>query len=152
MKSSKEKTNIFKKLSSQENEALLTFPVYITLLAANSDGRLDEAEKKAAIKLVHTKTFCCDQRLIEFYRVADEVFENILENLDAELPQEKESRKAFIKEELIRLEKIIIKLGKAYATSMRRSMKSFNEHISKAHHSVLVDFILPLPIPGLTES
>jgi hypothetical protein len=31
-------------------------------------------------------------------------------------------------------------------------MKSFTEHVSKAHHNVLVDFILPLSIPGLTDN
>jgi hypothetical protein len=38
--------NPFKNISERENEALLKFPVYVSLLAANSDSKLDKAEKK----------------------------------------------------------------------------------------------------------
>jgi hypothetical protein len=34
---------------------------------------------------------------------------------------------------------------------MRKSMKSFKEHVSKAYDSELVDFIFPIPIPGLSD-
>jgi hypothetical protein len=30
-------------------------------------------------------------------------------------------------------------------------MKSFKDHVSKAHHNVLVDFIFPMPIKGLSD-
>ena len=46
----------FKNLTESENKALLKFPVYISLLAANGDGKMDEAEKKEAIKFSHIKT------------------------------------------------------------------------------------------------
>jgi hypothetical protein len=142
---------LFKKLSVQENQALLKFPAYISLLAANSDGKLDETEKKSAIKFAHTKTFSCDPLLTEFYKEADKVFANTIEQLDKDLPKEKDSREAAIKKELLNLEKIVSKLGKDYTLTMHHSMKSFKEHVSKAHHNVLVDFIFPLPIPGLTD-
>ena len=141
----------FKNLSIKENAAMLKFPVYISLLAANGDSKLDEAEKMAAIRFAHTKTFTCEPVLTEFHREADLVFENNLMQLDIDLPRESESRKAAIKMELFHLEKILLKLGKKHASLVQRSMKSFKEHVTKAHHSVLVDFILPLPIPGLTE-
>jgi hypothetical protein len=142
----------FKKLSIQENEALLRFPVYISILASNNDGILDEAEKKAAIGLAHLKTFSCNPLLKDFYLEAEKVFENNLERLDKELPEEKGTREETIKKELSDLEMILLKLGKKYTSAMHNSMKSFKEHVLKASHSVIVDFILPLPIPGLTES
>jgi hypothetical protein len=74
--------NPFENLSASDNEALLKFPAYISLIAANRDDKLDEK----------------------------------------------------------------------YTSTMRHSMKSFTEHVSKAHHNVLVDFILPLSIPGLTDN
>ncbi|MCU7549288.1 hypothetical protein OCK74_09180 [Chitinophagaceae bacterium LB-8] len=43
-----------------------------------------------------------------------------------------------------------MKLGKEYASAMRRSMQSFKDHVSKAHHNVLVDFIFPIPIKGIS--
>lgn len=141
----------FKNLSVQQNKALLKFPAYISLLAANNDGRLDEAEKKAAIKIAHVKTFSGDPLLAAYFREADKVFENNIGQLDNDLPKEKAGREATIKLELSKLEKIVLKLGKDYASAMHRSMKSFTVHVSKAHHNVLADFIFPMPIEGITD-
>lgn len=141
----------FKKLSTLDYEALLKFPAYISMLAANSDDKLDETEKKVAIKFAHTKTFSCDPLLSEYYQEADKVFESNITLLDNELPKDVKSRDAAIKNELLNLDKIVLKLGKKYAKVMHKSMKSFKEHVSKAHHNVLVDFIFPIPIPGLTD-
>ncbi|MDQ6812956.1 MAG: hypothetical protein M3040_04370 [Bacteroidota bacterium] len=140
----------FNNLSTQENKELLTFPAYISLLAADSDGKLDNAEEKSAIKFSHIKTFSADPLLTEFYKEADNVFKRNIEQLDKELPNERKSREAAIKKELVKLEKIVLKLGEAYTTVMHRSMKSFKEHVSQAHHNVLVDFIFPMPIKGLS--
>lgn len=70
--------------------------------------------------------------------------------MDKDLPSGKEERNAAIKKKLLGLEKIVLKLGKEYTAVMQRSMKSFKEHVSKAHHNVFVDFIFPMPIEGLT--
>ena len=141
----------FKTLSVKENKMLLKFPAYISLLAANWNDKLDDIEKESAIKLAHIKTFSGDPLLAEFYKEADKVFEKNIEQLDKDLPKEKENRAVAIKLELSNLEKIVSKLGKKYVSVMRSSMKSFKEHVSKAHNSVLVDFIFPISIPGLSE-
>ena len=141
----------FKNLSALEKKALLKFPAYIALLAANRDDKLDKADKKSVVKFAHIKTLSCDPLLAEFYNEVDKVFKNNIEQLDSDLPKEKESREAAIKKELLNLDKILLKMGKHYALTMHRSMKSFKEHVSKAHHNVLVDFVLPLSIPGLSH-
>lgn len=141
----------FNTLTKDEKEALLKFPAYISMLAADSDGLLDKAEKKEAIKLEHIKTFSADPLLKEFYREADKVFNNNLEILDKNLPEDRESRETTIKFELAKLDKIVLKLGEDYTEAMHRSMKSFKDHVSKAHHNVLVDFIFPVPIKGLSD-
>ena len=141
----------FNSLSEQEKDALLKFPAYISLLAADSDGKLDKSEKKSAIKFSHIKTYSSDPLLTEFYKEADIVFERNIEQLDKDLPKEKESREAAIKAELSKLGKIVLQLGKDYASTMHRSMQSFKDHVSKAHHNVLIDFIFPMPIKGLSE-
>ena len=71
--------------------------------------------------------------------------------LDRDLPKENDKREATIKKELLNLEIIVLKLGKEFTSTMHRSMQSFKEHVSKAHHNVLVDFIFPIPIHGLTD-
>jgi hypothetical protein len=141
----------FTNLSQQENRALLKFPAYISMLAAESNDKLDDIEKKSAIKFAHIKTYSCDPLLTEFYLEADKNFENIIEQLDKDLPKRKELRESAINRELLNLEKIVLKLGEDYTSLMHRSMESFKEHVSKAHHNVLIDLIFPLPMSGLTE-
>lgn len=143
--------NVFKNISKQEKEELLKFPVYISMLAASSDDTLDEAEKKSAVKFAHIKTFSCDPLLTEFYMEAEKVFEINIDQLERDLPKEKNGREAAIKKELLNLDKIASKLGEKYTLTMHRSMLSFKEHVSKAHHNVLVDFIFPISIPGLNK-
>lgn len=140
----------FNNLSNLEKESLLKFPAYISLLAADSDDKFDMTEEKSAIKFAHIKTFSSDPLLTEFYKEAEKVFKHNIEQLDKELPKERKQREAAIKNELSKLEKIVLKLGKDYTSTMHRSMKSFKDHVSQAHHNVLVDFIFPMPIKGLT--
>jgi hypothetical protein len=137
-----------KKLSKEEYDTLLQYPVYMSLLASNVDGKLDSTEKKAALKFSHIKTFKCVPLLTEFYKDADKVFEKNIEQLDKDLPKDKESRKEAINEELLILEKIALKMGKNYASTLHQSMQSFKEHVQEAHHNFIFDFILPIPMFG----
>jgi len=141
----------FNGLSAQDNEELLKFPAYISMLAANNNVKMDEVEKKAALKIAHIKTFSCDPSLTKFYKEASKVLEKNVEQLVKVLPKEKNNRESTIKKKLLNLEKVISKLGKEQALIFHLSMKSFSEHVSKAHHSVIEDFILPISIPGLTD-
>ncbi len=141
----------FDDLAAKEKDALLRFPVYIVLLAANNDGNLDNDEKKAAIKFSHIKTFTADPILIDFYKEADKVFEQTIQQLDDELSKVKAVREAALIIELTKLEKILQKLDKNYVKIMHHSMNSFKDHVSKAHHNILIDFMFPFSIKGLTE-
>lgn len=140
----------FNDLTVQQKQALVKFPAYVSFLAA-TDSKLDEAEKMAAIKFAHTKSFSCHPILAEFYRESETAFENNLMQIEISLPKDKKSRVLAIKKELVILEKILLKLGHEYVTAMHHSMKTFKYHVSRAHHSVIEDFILPISIPGLTD-
>lgn len=140
----------FKNLTIREHELLLQFPAYISLLAANTDGRLDTAERFSAIELAHVKTYSGDPRLQEFFAEVNKTFEKTIDELDKTLPLGKQNRQLAIKAKLLRLEKIVLKLGSEYATIIHKSMGSFKDHVSRAHHNVLVDFLFPIPIKGLS--
>ncbi len=141
--------NPFKKLSAKDKKALLTFPAYVSMLAAYKDDKLNESEKETAIKLSYSATLACDPILTSFYMEVDKVFEETIEQLDKDLPKDKSDRDAAIQKELLNLEKIVQKLGKKYTLTMHQSMKQITEHVPKAHHNVLNNFIIPLPIPIL---
>jgi hypothetical protein len=143
--------NEFEKLTGKEQEELLKFPVYVTLLAANADGTTDEEEKNTAIAFDHTKTYTSDILLAGFYERSDTGFKMNLEKLDAELPKGSEERKSVIQQRLAALNNLLTRLGPDYAAAMHKSMRSFKEHVSRAHHHVLEDFLFPIPIKGLTD-
>jgi len=129
---------------------LLKFPAYISLLAANMDGHLDDAEKHSAVELAHVKTYSADLLLIEFFKDVENNFEKNIISIDGKLPIGKNEREIAIKNELLKLEKTLDLLDEKYVKVMHKSMKSFKEHVSQAHHNILVDFIFPIPIKGLS--
>lgn len=139
------------KLTPQEKEMLFMFPAYISLLAINRNGKPDKTELEEAIRFSHVKTFSSDPLLYDFYKEADRVFADNLSRLDKSLPAEKEERETAIKKELAKLEPILHKLGNAYSVILRKSMKSFKDHVSRAHHSILESLVFPVPIKGLTD-
>ena len=140
----------FNDLTVLQKQALVKFPVYASILAA-SDSKLDASEKMVAVKFAHTKSFSCHQILSEFYRESENAFEENLRQIEMWLPKDKINRDIAIKKELLNLEKILSMLGKEYVAAMHHSMKTFRSHVSKAHHSVIEDFLLPISIPGLTD-
>ncbi len=142
--------NELEELNAQEKEMLFKAPAYVSLLAANDDGEMDEAEKKSAIEFSHIKTFSCDPILTHFYREVEKVFGANIDELDRQLPKGKTERKDEINNELLKLEPMLSKMGNAFAYLLHRSFISYTEHVSKAHRSVLTSFVIPLYIKGLT--
>ena len=138
-------------LTNSEWEQLYKLPAYISLLAANHEGGIDRAERKAAIKLSHIKTYSCNPLLASFYDEADKVFEQNIAELDETLPKERLAREDAIKKEIAKLNTIIIKMGPEYASAMQESMQTFTRYVSKAHNNVFEYFLFPMPIKGITE-
>ena len=141
----------FELLTGEEQERLLKYPAYIALLAVIKDARMDEDEKAAAEKFLHIKTFTCDPLFAEFYANADRQFKKTIRELDRGLPAERNARELAIRHELAGLEEILKKLDPKYARLLHGSMRSFKEHVSKAHFNVLEYFVFPLPIKGIAE-
>lgn len=141
----------FTELSDSEKALLLRFPVYISLLAANSDAEMDETEKKAATWLTHIKTFSTEPMLHAFYKEAELIFESNIQTLDDQLPKNKTERNDAIRSALVTIDLVLKKMRIDYASALRKSMKSYKDHVSKAHRNVLEYFIFPLPIDGLSD-
>ena len=141
----------WKDLNEHDKTQLLRFPAYISLLASTAEGGIDRQETDAAIKLSHIKTFAGDPELHGFYKAVDKDFEKQLIDLDKELPHTAKERKTVIVERLRRLETVLTKLDKRYASLLRHSMHAYKDHVSKAHRNILEYFIFPLPIEGLSN-
>jgi hypothetical protein len=141
----------FDDLKPAEKDLLLKFPVYVSMLAAEKNDHLDKIEKKRAIQFCHIKTFTCDPLLSQFYHEAEKNFETNINELDSTLPVDKTEREEMIINELAKIEKILFNLGTDYALMMHRSMRSFKNHVSRAHLNILEYFVFPLPINGITD-
>jgi len=141
----------FDDLNPAEKDLLLKFPVYVSMLAAEKNDHLDKIEKRTAIQFCHIKTFTCDPLLSQFYHEAEKKFETNINEVDSALPTDKSEREDIITNEFVKIERILLKLGTDYALVMHRSMRSFKNHVSRAHRNILEYFVFPLPINGITD-
>lgn len=143
---------LYANLSTHEKDKLLKFPAYITLLAANADGKLDNREKQKATEFANIKNYDDKEPLlVKYYAEVTENFKQNLEYIDAQLPADKDQREEALKQQIAEIETILNKLGSEYVKAMHRSMQSFMDYVSKAHDSVFEHFVFPLSIKGFTE-
>ena len=140
--------NFFEQLKDSEQQSLLKFPVYISLLAANAEREFDDNEDEVMIDLNHIKTYTYLPVMTDFYYSAGEAFEQNLEQIDRDLPDGKLQRDVAIKIELRKLEKLLLKLDPPFSVTMNQTMKEFTKHVSKVHYNLLEDFIFPASISG----
>jgi hypothetical protein len=134
----------FESLPTEKKELLLKAPVYIALLAANSDLETDQAKKKDALDLARIRTFSASMMLQGFYEAASIVFLKNLEEINKLLPEEHKAREKLIRKALENLTPIVYLMGKEYATEWHKSLESFARHVSRAQGSVLAGVVLPL--------
>lgn len=138
-------------LSPDRKKELLKFPAYVSLLAANyHNNGIDAEERKSAIDFSHIKTYSVNPLLKEFYEDAEKEFEQTIDLLNEMLPKNKKEREVILRNELDKLEKILLSMDSEYAHALHESMKSYKEHVARAHHSLMEYLIFPIPIKGLT--
>jgi hypothetical protein len=143
--------NTFKQLNQDEKELLLKAPAYVSLLAANADGEMDDAEKKSAVEFSHVKTYSSDPLLRDYYSEVEKTFASTIEKLDRQLPKGKTERKETIEEALKNMESIFGKLDQHYAITLHKSLTTYETHVSKSHRNILASFIIPVYIKGLSD-
>ena len=141
----------FENLDRVEQQQPLNYPVYVSLLASNSDGTIDEKEKQEALHLTHLKTFSGDALLRDYFEQAEQQFSASLAQLDEGLPKEKFAREAALKSELKKIEGVLTKVDERYSRALHKSMRSYAQHVSHAHRNVLEWFLIPFYIKGLTD-
>ena len=141
----------FRALSDAEQAILLKAPVWISVLASCSYKTINAAQKQDAIQLSHLKTFTAHPLLLSYYREVEKIFKD---EFDAALenfyPFDAPSV-AELKKKVSEVNKISQKLDSQYRTILLKSFHKYETHVKRAGHSVIEDFIFPIPIPGLTK-
>ena len=139
----------FENLTTEEQELLLKAPVLVSVMSSCAFNSVNDLKKEDAIKLSHIKTFTADPLLLPYYV---EVEKHFKEEFDAAVsryfPFDPEKRRE-LQNEINKVNKVIEKLDIKFGNSLRRSLDRYAKHVRNAH-SVIRDFIFPIPIPGLT--
>jgi hypothetical protein len=140
----------FEHLNPEERELLYKAPALVSVLAASGDKHITETQVADAKKMAHLKTFTAKPLLLTYYTEVEVNFSN---NFDATVkkyaPFTRTKRDA-LKKEIEAVNAIIDKLDPTYAEVLHKSLAGYADHVRKADHSIVEDFIFPLPIKGLT--
>jgi hypothetical protein len=141
----------FEKLTAEEQELLYKAPVLVSVLASCSFNEVNKVQKADAIKLAHLKTFTAHPLLIPYYTEVEKNFKELFEAATKKYFPFDEEKRTALKKEIQRVNLIIEKLNKEYGLVLYKSLEKYANHVKRATHTVFVDFILPVPIHGLTD-
>jgi hypothetical protein len=139
----------FENLTDEEQELLLSAPALVSVMSSCSYNSINDLKKEDAIKLSHIKTFTADPLLIPYYIEVEKNFKAKFEATVAKyFPFDQEKRRD-LENEIKKVGKVIGKLDTKFASTLRRSLDLYAKHVRNAH-SVIRDFMFPIPIQGLT--
>ena len=141
----------FKNLTSKEQEDLLKVPVLVSLYASSSDHDISRSEKADAIKFAHFKTFTSEPMLIAYYKEVDLKFKSLFEEQVLRYwPFDDEKRKQ-LNQEIGDLLLVADKLDASFAAALLSSLSDYAKNIKRASRGNMINFVFPLPLPGLTD-
>ncbi|WP_370087070.1 hypothetical protein [Ekhidna sp.] len=127
----------FEPLREDEIQVMLQAPVYVAILIAGADGKIDKSERKEAIDVARSKQSRSREQLHEFYVQVGEQFEANFNRLIDELPSGTEARISAITTELRKLNFILPKIDKNFAIKYHASLKDLAKRIAEASGGVL---------------
>ena len=125
-------------LSAEEKEDLFNMPIYVTLLIAGADDKIDNAEISRSIELADLNKKFSRPDLHDYFMVASEDFSDKLAVMMQELPDpQDEERVKFLIGRLERLNDILPKLDRQFAIDFFASAKDLARKIAEASGGVL---------------
>lgn len=127
----------FEPLREDEIDVLIKSPVYVAILIAGADGKIDKSERKEAIEVARHKQSRSREQLAEYYKTVGERFEDNFNALIDELPSGTEARIKAITTELRKLNFILKKIDKNFSIKLIASLKDLAKKIAEASGGVL---------------
>ncbi|MEQ9008224.1 MAG: hypothetical protein RLP12_10090, partial [Ekhidna sp.] len=124
-------------LREDEIQVMLKAPVYVAILIAGADGKIDKSERREAIDIARNKQSRSREQLAEFYKLVSEQFETNFNKLVDDLPSGTEARISAITTELRKLNFILPKVNKNFAIKFHASLKDLAKKIAEASGGVL---------------
>lgn len=135
-------SEIYNSISTEELEVLRKSIADVAVLGALSDdGKVDDAERKSALKLASQRTFTATPVLQDFYKEVETHLDNDFDEVMKSLPEgELEGKQAYLRAELDKAGPILKKLPANFSEAYIKSQKSFAEHVFKANDSFFAKY------------
>lgn len=127
----------FEKLRQDEIDVLFKAPIYVTILIAGADGKIDKAERQRAIEVAKNRQSRAREQLMGYYKEVGNDFDSKFDNLLGELPSGLEARNKEITKELRKLNFIFAKIDKNFAIKLRASLKDLAKKIAESSGGIL---------------
>lgn len=127
----------FDDLSDAEVELMLKAPILTCILIAGADGNIDNMEIEGAINAANKNARRSRAKLIEFYRLVSEDFEDKLKVVIQSFPNDTTKRTSMIVEELSHLNSVLPKISRSFAIDFYKSIKEIAQMIAQSSGGVL---------------
>ena len=118
-------------------KVVLSAPVYVAILIAGADGKIDKSERREAIEVARNKQSRAREQLSEFYKIVGDKFEDDFNRLIDALPSGTDERVKAITTELRKLNFILPKVDKNFSIKFHASLKDLAKKIAEASGGVL---------------
>ena len=122
----------FKNLTQDELEELCLVPIWVSILIAGADNKIQGSEVKRAIKIIKEKQKIETAVLNEYYNRVAGKFEINLKGYITLLPKNQEERSSFLLQKLERVNYFFSKIEKDIAYQLYLSFRDFANKIAHA--------------------
>lgn len=119
-------------LSESEVEELYLVPIWVSILIAGADHKIDRTEISKAIKIAQEKQINGDKLIIDYYKNVAQKFEVNLKGFIALMPEDDQKREGFLIQKLERVNYFFSKLEKDLAYQLYLSFRDFAYKIAHA--------------------
>ena len=141
-----------KNLTMEERDILFKAPILVSVLTASWDHEISSHEKKEIIELEHIKTFSANPLLISYYKEVEKDLKKHYDETIKKYSPFDNTKREELKKEINKLNTVIAKLDVNFAKALHKSLATYAENVRNAFKSnLLLNFIFPIPIPGLTD-
>ena len=118
------------KLREDEIDVVMKAPIYVAVLIAGADGKIDMSERRVAVDIANNRQSRSREQLSEYYKAVD--FQIEFEKMIGELPSGVDERTTAIIRELRKLNFILKKVDRPWAVKLHASLKDLSKKIAEA--------------------
>jgi hypothetical protein len=132
-------TKVLDKLSAPELETLSRAPLLVCILIAGADNEIDNKEIRSAIKMANggSGKSKSGDGLSQFLKVVTEDIEDKLKIIISTFPQDSAERNPILLDELKRLNKILPKIDKSFASGYYRCLLQIARKVAESSGGLL---------------